>query len=637
MSDVVVSVVESTTAVTVTEQDVAVAITETSVDVSTSTAGVQGATGATGVGYTGVTSVSTITIGSGLKTFTLVAGYAGAFITGMRIRAIHSDTPTYYLEGTANYVGAGTLIITVDKFNGSGSHNSWAFASAGEVGQTGATGASGVVSVTSPITNTGTSGSAIVGIDQTLLSITRSQVSDFTSGTVTSASTAQQAGTAVYSTTSGTAVFANTSGTATFSTNSGTAVNISGTVTQSQVTNLTTDLAAKAPLASPTFSGTVTLPFTNAGIVHSTSAGVLGVSAAAPGLGYIPYTASVTGLYAWQDISLVARDNTANAFTVGGHSITNDAAGTVPLFIRGASGQTANLFEIQNNAGTVLSRVTSTGIIETGQYVNMTTNANAGIAVGGLYRLAFGNTNVATQANSSGATTVGLVVKGAASQSANLQEWQNSSGTILASINPSGTITGGLFGGTYGRFGTDRTYTDDTALRITAQTAGQATVQIKGFASQTANLQEWQNSGGTVIAKVDSVGDITARVQRSTFAARFTTTDPSIAIQVNTAAASQTGDFIQMQNSGGTVLAKVDSAGIVYGAQVRTASSLALLTEASSGGAITLARPTAAFSNPGANTGRLYFRDGTTAGTLKLVVRAGAAGAETTILDNIPQ
>jgi hypothetical protein len=34
---------------------------------------------------------------------------------------------------------------------------------------------------------------------------------------------------------------------------------------------------------------------------------------------------------------------------------------------------------------------------------------------------------------------------------------------------------------------------------------------------------------------------------------------------------------------------------------------------------------------------RLYFLDGTNAGTLKLVVKAGAGGAETTILDNIPQ
>ena len=33
---------------------------------------------------------------------------------------------------------------------------------------------------------------------------------------------------------------------------------------------------------------------------------------------------------------------------------------------------------------------------------------------------------------------------------------------------------------------------------------------IKGAASQTANLQEWQNSGGTVIAKVDKDGNITA-------------------------------------------------------------------------------------------------------------------------------
>ena len=32
------------------------------------------------------------------------------------------------------------------------------------------------------------------------------------------------------------------------------------TIAQSQVTNLTTDLSAKAPLASPTFTGTVTVP-----------------------------------------------------------------------------------------------------------------------------------------------------------------------------------------------------------------------------------------------------------------------------------------------------------------------------------------------------------------------------------------
>jgi hypothetical protein len=142
-----------------------------------------GNTGATGAGYSGVTSTSTITIGSGLKTFTLVGSNQGAFVTGMRVRAIHTDTPTYYMEGPANYIGGGTLIITVDKSNGSGSHNSWNFSVAGEIGATGATGAtgsSGVVSVIAPITNSGTSTAANIGIDQTGITIAQSQVTNLT-------------------------------------------------------------------------------------------------------------------------------------------------------------------------------------------------------------------------------------------------------------------------------------------------------------------------------------------------------------------------------------------------------------------------------------------------------------------------
>lgn len=42
---------------------------------------------------------------------------------------------------------------------------------------------------------------------------------------------------------------------------------------------------------------------------------------------------------------------------------------------------------------------------------------------------------------SSSASTKGLVVKGAASQSANLQEWQNNTGTVVASIDANGALT----------------------------------------------------------------------------------------------------------------------------------------------------------------------------------------------------
>lgn len=46
---------------------------------------------------------------------------------------------------------------------------------------------------------------------------------------------------------------------------------------------------------------------------------------------------------------------------------------------------------------------------------------------------------------------------------------------------------------------------------------------------------------------------------------------------------------------------------------------------------------TVATSNSSTGYACLYFRDGTTAGTLKLVVRAGNTEPEITIFDNIPQ
>jgi hypothetical protein len=49
---------------------------------------------------------------------------------------------------------------------------------------------------------------------------------------------------------------------------------------QSDVTNLTTDLGLKAPSASPTFTGTITTPLTTAGYVKTDSSGVLSSSAA---------------------------------------------------------------------------------------------------------------------------------------------------------------------------------------------------------------------------------------------------------------------------------------------------------------------------------------------------------------------
>lgn len=50
-------------------------------------------------------------------------------------------------------------------------------------------------------------------------------------------------------------------------------------------------------------------------------------------------------------------------------------------------------------------------------------------------------TNAVISATAPNANTVPLTVNGAASQSANLQEWRNNSGTVLSSIDSSGNIT----------------------------------------------------------------------------------------------------------------------------------------------------------------------------------------------------
>jgi len=416
MSDVVVSVTDSTTDVTVSEQSVAVAITEATTQVSASTVGLQGATGATG-----------------------------------------------------------------------------------------ATGASGVISVTAPITNTGSSSSAILGLDQTALSITRSQVSDFSSGTVASATIA---------------------GTASYATTSGTSVSISGSITNSQVSDFASGTVAN-------ISGTVT-------------------------------QAQVSGLAS--TLSGYAALGSANTFTVGNHVITSSSATQLPLTIFGASGQSAAFFQINTSSTANLFRVNSSGYAM----------APLGFIGGGATQAT--NARNTFYANSS--ASVGVVIQGAASQSANLQEWQDSAGATLASISSLGSFNNTTTGiltkfirlGGAGYLGT---------LSLIAESASTTAVVVRGAASQSANLTEWQNSGGTAIASISSAG---------------------------------VGRF---ENTG-------------------TLNGLSLVGYNQAGGHLTLTRATATMSNPGANTARLYFRAGTNANTLKLVVLAGAAGAETTILDNIP-
>jgi len=103
-------------------------------------------------------------------------------------------------------------------------------------------------------------------------------------------------------------------------------------------------------------------------------------------------------------------------------------AATKGMVVRAAAGQTANMVEWQDSAGAVTSRVSATGNI-----------VSPVMAAGG-----FVTTNSVLTAKSFGTALVGLVVQGGTGQTANLQEWQNASNTVLSKVDAAGTLHTGF-------------------------------------------------------------------------------------------------------------------------------------------------------------------------------------------------
>ncbi len=305
-------------------------------------------------------------------------------------------------------------------------------------------------------------------------------------------------------------------------------------ITQSQVTNLVSDLAAKAPSASPTFTGTVTTPITSGTLLWTDSSGVLGKVGNAPGLGYVPYTASVTGGIAWQNLATLVKTDAANTFTVGGHLIDTGAAGTKGLTIKRVAGQTANMLEFQLQDGTVLSRVDSSGDI-----------------YAGLIR-----SNYQLMSFSGGAAIVPMMVRGAASQSGDLQQWQNSAGTNLVTIRPNVSGSWGnpaIFSGGPVQIAPTASATG-YGLFVNSGAAGSTGITVRGAASQSANLQEWQNSAGTVQALINPFGAAAFGTSSVLGRVSISTGSTGTIGQVIRGVSGQTANLMELQDSTGAVI-----------------------------------------------------------------------------------
>lgn len=131
------------------------------------------------------------------------------------------------------------------------------------------------------------------------------------------------------------------------------------------------------------------------------------------------------------------------------NTIVPTGAAVVPLTVKGVTGQTANLQEWRDGAGAIKARIDPTGKV----YVFGQTNASVSAIDTNTVRLGL-HANVEGKLTAGGtaalgqgsfyadaAATPGIVIRGAASQTADLLQARNSADTVLASITPAGDVS----------------------------------------------------------------------------------------------------------------------------------------------------------------------------------------------------
>lgn len=168
------------------------------------------------------------------------------------------------------------------------------------------------------------------------------------------------------------------------------------------------------------------------------------------------------------------------------------APADVPLRVEGVVSQTGNLTEWRDGAGSVRTVIGPRGNIGAGLF-SLDPDGSTDNATGIII--------------AASAASRGLLVRGAAGQTAKLQEWQNSGSTTLAGIRNDGYFMGlGLL--TAADTGPYLAVTSNSVLAINRTAATNPVLRVQGMTSQTGNLQDWINSAGAIQAAVSSGGTI---------------------------------------------------------------------------------------------------------------------------------
>ncbi len=254
-------------------------------------------------------------------------------------------------------------------------------------------------------------------------------------------------------------------------------------------------------------------------------------------------------------------DNLANVM------FSTSAITSKGLVIQSVAGQTANLQEWQASDAQVLAKIGSTGNLTIGTNTSASANTNGTLILQGYYSggstatsLTFtgggsdalirnsgtnsiqikptlffmvinsfdSNSPFTVNARSGAQTyqtkvaiqnagTTGLVVNGATSQTASLQEWQSSTGAVLGKVTAAGSLQFSATGSNpsiYGNSTSDNGIEGHSSSNLASKAsivaqplaADSRGLIVKGFTSQTANLQEWQDSTGAVLSNITSGG-----------------------------------------------------------------------------------------------------------------------------------
>ncbi len=223
--------------------------------------------------------------------------------------------------------------------------------------------------------------------------------------------------------------------------------------------------------------------------------------------------------------------NAANTFTTGAQTIQTGADANKGLIIKGNSGsQSANLQEFQDHTGVTLSAIDKSGNF-TGNAATATTSTTAG-NVSGTVAVANGGT---------GATTIGgaRTNLGAAASGANADITSLTGLTTALPVTEGGTGSTSLGTSKQPLLGNGAGAVTAAAAPTTADALADAVIGtsattqkglvVQGQASQTANLQEWQDSTGAVKASVSATGVISNSVGGGGYiSANFNTTTDNV-------------------------------------------------------------------------------------------------------------